>query len=138
MSRIKTLLVDSNYDFMDALSYLLEKADIIARLAPNKLKAIELIESWKPHVVIIETNKNFNGFDVIDEIVQQRGNNNNHVQFIGMTMFYSASIENQLKETHAKAYIVRSMDADQIIGVIKDVYSGKQIFINEHPKLKIF
>lgn len=37
MSRIKTLLVDSNYDFMDALSYLLEKADIIARLAPSKL-----------------------------------------------------------------------------------------------------
>jgi response regulator RpfG family c-di-GMP phosphodiesterase len=136
MSRIKTLLVDSNYDFMDALSYLLEKADIIARLAPNKLKAIELIESWKPHVVVIETNKNFNGFDVINEIMQQYGNDD--VQFIGMTMFYSASIENQLKETHAKAYIVRSMDADQIIRVIKDVYSGKQVFINEHPKLKIF
>lgn len=136
MNRIKTLLVDSNYEYMDALSYLLEKAGITARLAPDKLKAVELIESWKPHVVVIETNKNFNGFDVINEIMQQCGNDD--VQFIGMTMFYSASIENQLKETHAKAYIVRSMDADQIIGVIKDVYSGKQIFINEHPKLKIF
>jgi response regulator RpfG family c-di-GMP phosphodiesterase len=136
MNRIKTLLVDSNYEYMDALSYLLEKAGITARLAPDKLKAVELIESWKPHVVVIETNKNFNGFDVINEIMQQCGNDD--VKFIGMTMFYSASIENQLKETHAKAYIVRSMDADQIIGVIKDVYSGKQIFINEHPKLKIF
>ena len=136
MNRIKTLLVDSNYEYMDALSYLLEKAGITARLAPDKLKAVELIESWKPHVVVIETNKNFNGFDVINEIMQQCGNDD--VKFIGMTMFYSASIENQLKETHAKAYIVRSMDADQIIGVIKDVYSGKQIFINEYPKLKIF
>ena len=136
MNRIKTLLVDSNYEYMDALSYLLEKAGITARLAPDKLKAVELIESWKPHVVVIETNKNFNGFDVINEIMQQCGNDD--VKFIGMTMFYSASIENQLKETHAKAYIVRSMDADQIIGVIKDVYSGKQVFINEHPKLKIF
>lgn len=136
MNRIKTLLVDSNYEYMDALSYLLEKAGITARLAPDKLKAVELIESWKPHVVVIETNKNFNGFDVINEIMQQCGNDD--VKFIGMTMFYSASIENQLKETHAKAYIVRSMDADQIIRVIKDVYSGKQVFINEHPKLKIF
>jgi CheY-like chemotaxis protein len=136
MNRIKTLLVDSNYEFMDALSYLLEKAGIVTRLASDQPEAIELVQSWKPHIVIIETNKNFNGFVVIEEIMQQCRNDD--VQFIGMTMFYSASIEKQLKESYARGYIVRSMEYDQIIDVIRDVYRKKACFIGDHPKLKIF
>jgi DNA-binding response OmpR family regulator len=135
MNRIKTLLVDSNCEYMDALSYLLEKAGIIVRLTTNKLKDIELIESWKPDIVIIETNKNFNGFDVNDEVMQN--DERNDVQFIGMTMFYSTSIKSQLKESNAKGYIVRSMDPEAIIQVIKDVYRKKEVYFSEYPKLRI-
>jgi two-component system invasion response regulator UvrY len=129
------LIIDSNPLYLRALEGYMKKYPNIRILSEcNAENAMLLDARLRPDVTIITTNMSpISGYEYIARGLRR----NPQAKFIGLSMFYSKPIREQLESCGAKGYITRGADPDRIISIIRQIVNGETFFPENEFQLAV-
>jgi two-component system alkaline phosphatase synthesis response regulator PhoP len=83
MSKYKILIVDDDEDIRHLLKYNLDKEGFTTNLASNGLECLEIIQSYKPDLILLDVMMpNMDGIEVCEKIKSDPSNKNTFICFL--------------------------------------------------------
>lgn len=123
MKNIRLLLVDDHQIMLDGIMALLKDVDGIEVVggATNADEAISKSIGLIPDVILMDIQMPVkNGMEATREILQQNPN----IKIIGLTSANESIYIKKMLEAGASGYILKNIDKDELVKVIRKVYEG--------------
>jgi DNA-binding NarL/FixJ family response regulator len=131
MDKIKVLLADDHPLILEGLKKILDlEADIeVMGLACNGLEAVQMVERYRPHVVLLDINMpGYDGVKACTEIKEKVP----ETKVIALTVCEEEEKVVQILKAGAKGYFLKDVNPDKLLDAVRNVVKG-QSFI--HPKI---
>ncbi len=131
MEKIKVLLADDHPLILEGLKKILDlEPDIeVVGLACNGLEAIQMVEKYKPNVVLLDINMpEYDGIRACTEITEKIPD----TKIIALTVCEEEEKVVKILKAGAKGYFLKDVNPDKLLDAVRNVVKG-QSFI--HPKI---
>ena len=121
----RILVVDDNRDNTEALALLLQLAGYKTAVALDGSKALEMVESWRPDIVLLDIGMpQLDGYEVCRRIRQQpRGK---EIVLIAQTGWGAETDRQRTKEAGFDAHLVKPVDPDVLVDMCAKLNLAKK------------
>lgn len=126
-TKIKIVIADDHRIFIDGIKALLKDINdiIITGDAENGEQLIEQVAIHKPDIVLTDIQMPVkNGIEATKEIIKRFP----EIKVIALTMMNESVFIKKMLEAGAFAYILKTVDKDELINVIRKVAAGEKYF----------
>ncbi|MFN3916997.1 MAG: response regulator [Flavobacteriales bacterium] len=127
---IRILITDDHRIFIDGMKALLKEfpeVEVVGE-AKNGVEAMRLTLKMKPDIVLMDVQMPLkNGVEATAEIQKQLPS----TKVIALTMANESIYIRKMLEAGAYGYVLKAIDKDELIAVIRKVYSGEKHFSEE-------
>jgi len=127
---IKILIADDHRVFIDGMKALLKEVNDVEVIgdAENGQQLIEQVEAKRPEVVLTDIQMPVkDGIEATREIHKRFPN----VKVIALTMLNETMFIKRMLDAGASGYVIKTIDKDELIHVIKKVAAGEKHFSAE-------
>jgi DNA-binding NarL/FixJ family response regulator len=134
MSKINVIIADDHPIFRIGLSDIIKKSKDLNLLAEaeNGLQALEAINTYKPHVALIDIEMPIlNGLEVCESV---QNNNDNTTKILILTLFKEVDIYKRAMKFGASGYLLKDNAAAELISAVIKVNNGEPFLSNEIEK----
>src|SRR5579871_4496263 len=124
---IRLVIADDHEIFRDGLMLMLskEKDIILEGQAENGLELIELANSKRPDVILLDVKMpRMDGIEATKVLIK----NNPDQKIIALSMFDEENLIVEMLEAGAKGYLLKNADKHEIIDAIEQVYEGNTFY----------
>jgi two-component system nitrate/nitrite response regulator NarL len=128
--RIRILIADDHRVFIDGMKALLKEVNEVEVIgdAENGKQLIEEVEKKRPDVVLTDIQMPvMDGIDATREIHKRFPN----VKIVALTMLNETMFIKRMLDAGASGYVIKTIDKEELINVIKKVASGEKHFSAE-------
>jgi DNA-binding NarL/FixJ family response regulator len=132
---INVVMADDHEIFRDGFRLTLSKSDDIHLVAEaaNGLELVELVEQYRPHVVITDIKMpKMDGIEAC-KVLSKRFPD---IGIIGLSMFDEEDLIIEMLESGAKGYLLKNADKSEVIEAIKSVYN-EELYYCRQTSLKL-
>jgi two-component system response regulator NreC len=127
---IRIIIADDHKIMRDGLRTLLDQEpDMeVAAEAENGREIVQLVQKWKPDVVIMDVSMpELNGFEATRQILQKKPD----VKVVALSMHADKRFVAGMFDAGAKAYLLKDSAFSQLAEAIRNVHSGRT-YLGDH------